>query len=96
MMTVHPEANRDSVVKKIIWLRTTYRKEFKKVLNSERSGVGEEDIYVPHLWYYDLMNFIRDQEIPNSTQSNIEDTQVNEVHIIIIFIDFFINNNKTN
>ncbi|KAJ8928820.1 hypothetical protein NQ314_018565 [Rhamnusium bicolor] len=54
LQTVHPEANRDSVVKKINSLRTTYRKELKRVLDSERSGAGDEDIYVPHLWYYAL------------------------------------------
>ncbi|CAH0563126.1 unnamed protein product [Brassicogethes aeneus] len=78
MQTVHPEANRDTVVKKINSLRTTYRKELKRVLDSERSGAGEEDIYVPHLWYYELMNFIRDQEIPRNTKLNIENTKINE------------------
>lgn len=92
LQTVNPEANRDSVVKKINSLRTTYRKELKRVLESERSGAGVEDIYVPNLWYYESMNFIRDQEIPRNTKSNIEDTQLN----VSIFIFFFFYYNKAN
>ncbi|XP_050310452.1 uncharacterized protein LOC126746316 [Anthonomus grandis grandis] len=76
LQTFNPEANRENVGKKINSLRTTYKKELKKVLDSERSGAGEEDIYVPHLWYYDMMNFIRDQETPRNTKSNIEDMQL--------------------
>lgn len=93
LQTVNPEANRDSVVKKINSLRTTYRKELKRVLESERSGAGEEDIYVPHLWYYELMNFIRDQEIPRSTKSNIEDTLL---YVSIFIYIFFFYYNKAN
>ncbi|XP_050302772.1 uncharacterized protein LOC126740687 [Anthonomus grandis grandis] len=78
LQTFNPVANRECVVKKINSLRTTYRKELKKVLDSERSGAGEEDIYVPHLWYYDITNFIRDHETPKNTKSNIEDMQVSD------------------
>ncbi|KAF6209213.1 hypothetical protein GE061_014958 [Apolygus lucorum] len=76
MRFVDPQANRDSVVKKINSLRTSYRKELKKVIQSEKSGTGEDDVYVPHLWYYELLHFLKDQEIPRQTTSNIEDTEV--------------------
>ncbi|CAH2015325.1 unnamed protein product [Acanthoscelides obtectus] len=58
--------------------KTTYREELKKVLDSERSGVGTDDVYVPHLWY-----FSRDQESPRTSVSNMEDdneTQNSETH----------------
>ncbi|KAJ8912036.1 hypothetical protein NQ315_000529 [Exocentrus adspersus] len=51
MQTVDKSANRETVVKKINSMKTTYRKEFKK----KRSGAGVDDIYVPHLWYYELL-----------------------------------------
>ncbi|XP_050303002.1 uncharacterized protein LOC126740877 [Anthonomus grandis grandis] len=72
-------ANKETVVKKINSLRTAYRRKLKKVIDSERSGAGEEDVYVPHLWYFDLLNFIRDQEIPRKTQTNVEDEE-SELH----------------
>ncbi|XP_049312337.1 uncharacterized protein LOC125778465 [Bactrocera dorsalis] len=58
----YPDANRDMVVKKINTYRTTYRKEFKKVQRSEKSGAGFEDIYEATLWFYNILNFLEDQE----------------------------------
>ncbi|CAH2016403.1 unnamed protein product [Acanthoscelides obtectus] len=83
MRTVEESANREIVVKKINSLRTTYREELKKVLDSERSGVGTDDVYVPHLWYFELLSFLRDQESPRTSVSNMEDdneTQNSETH----------------
>ncbi|KAJ8936959.1 hypothetical protein NQ318_015621 [Aromia moschata] len=42
--TVNPEANKDYVVKKIQSFRGSFRKEIKKVLESKRSGAGEDDV----------------------------------------------------
>ena len=36
-----------------------------------RSGRGSDDIYLPNLWYFDLLMFIKDQEQPTSSISNI-------------------------
>lgn len=83
LQTVDPEANRESVVKKINSLRTAYRKELKKVVESEKSGAGE-DIYVPHLWYFELLNFLKDQEIPRRTTSNIDEMQVNLINLLLL------------
>ncbi|PIO39175.1 hypothetical protein AB205_0086570 [Aquarana catesbeiana] len=38
-------------------LRSTYLREHKKVLDSQRSGAAD-DIYVPRLWYYDRLHFL--------------------------------------
>ncbi|CAJ0961187.1 unnamed protein product [Ranitomeya imitator] len=55
----------DNIVrKKIQALRTVYKKELNKVEKSVKSGAGTDDVYVPKLWYYDLLAFTRDQEIP--------------------------------
>ena len=61
----------DMVKKKIQSLRSTFRKELKKVKRSMRSGRGSDDIYLPNLWYFDLLMFIKDQEQPTSSISNI-------------------------
>jgi hypothetical protein len=49
---VEPSADKDSVVKKINNIQSNYRKEFKKVKASSRSGSGTQDIYQPKLWYF--------------------------------------------
>jgi hypothetical protein len=53
--TVDPRVNKETVLKKINNLRSSFRKERKKVLMA-KSGMSTEDLYVPKLWYYnDLM-----------------------------------------
>ncbi|CAJ0944672.1 unnamed protein product [Ranitomeya imitator] len=67
----HPTETVDEniVRKKIQALRTVFQKEVNKVENSKKSGAGTEEVYVPRLWYYDLMAFTRDQEIPRPCQT---------------------------
>ncbi|XP_077155581.1 uncharacterized protein LOC143818016 [Ranitomeya variabilis] len=67
----HPTETVDEIIvrKKIHALRTVYKKELNKVEKSVKSGAGTDDIYVPKLWYYDLMEFTRDQEIPRPLRS---------------------------
>lgn len=64
-------ANRETITKKVNSLRTTFRKEFKRVESSKTSGSGEEDVYVPKLWYYNELLFLVDQELPRTSTSNI-------------------------
>ncbi|KAJ8722591.1 hypothetical protein PYW07_003771 [Mythimna separata] len=64
------EANRDFVVKKIQSLRSSFRKEMKKVTNSQRSGSGK--LYKSSLWYFKHLLFTKDQEFADS-MSNIEE-----------------------
>lgn len=68
-----PNANKDFVVKKIHTMRCSFRRELKKVINSLRSGSGTDEVYVPSLWYYDLLSFIADSEMPRKGTSNIDE-----------------------
>lgn len=59
--------------------------------------MDEADRYVPHLWYYNLLTFLTDQETPREGVSNIEedrsdndDTQFHRVNESQVRI-----NNKT-
>ena len=70
---IFPQADRDFVSKKIQKLRGSFRKEFRKVVASKRSGKGAEDVYVPSLWYYDLLTFTKDQDTPSASICNIEE-----------------------
>lgn len=65
------DANKESVIKKINSIRTCFRKEYRKVIASEKSGAGATDIYVPTLWYYDLLLFLMEQDVPRPSISNV-------------------------
>jgi CO dehydrogenase/acetyl-CoA synthase gamma subunit (corrinoid Fe-S protein) len=64
---LEPDAVRDSV-KKINNLRSTFRKELKKVNDSKRSSAGSDDVYVPSLWYFNELMFLVDQETPDTSE----------------------------
>ncbi|CAH1978382.1 unnamed protein product [Acanthoscelides obtectus] len=76
LQSIQPNATKQSVITKINTLRGGFRRE--QVQNSKRSGAALEDVYVPSLWYYELLLFLKDQEIPRQSVSNIESEE--EVH----------------
>jgi hypothetical protein len=51
LKVIEPDASRESVVKKNNNLRSTFRKELKKVNDSKRSGASGDDVYAPSLWF---------------------------------------------
>ncbi|XP_073453653.1 uncharacterized protein [Aquarana catesbeiana] len=59
---VYPMADINYLKAKIGGLRSTYNRERKKVLDSQRSGASADDVYVPRLWYYNSLRFLTDQE----------------------------------
>ncbi|PIO10995.1 hypothetical protein AB205_0114570 [Aquarana catesbeiana] len=54
-------------------LRSTYVRERKKVLDSQRSGAAD-DIYVPRMWYYDRLHFLVGQTEPRPSLSSLPST----------------------
>lgn len=64
---VDSNADRDVVSKKIQSLRGSFRKELKKYEQFQKSGAGLVEQYMPSLWYFDLLMFTRDQELPNDS-----------------------------
>ncbi|XP_060847738.1 uncharacterized protein LOC132927255 [Rhopalosiphum padi] len=78
-----PDANKDLVVKKINNLRSSVRKEKKKYEASVKSGASSDDVYRPKLWYYDMMNFLNDQDTPRESTSNLDtqDESISEIGI---------------
>lgn len=69
--TFEPEADKDFVIKKISNLRNAFRKQLKKLDSSKLSGSGADGCE-PTLWYFHALEFLRDQEVPRTAQSNIE------------------------
>lgn len=72
---VNEEANGDFVKKKINNFRTSYKREQKLVKNSMKSGKGTDDIYKPKLWYFELLSFLNDQDVPRTAISNLSDEE---------------------
>lgn len=67
------EVSRDVVVKKINSLRSCYRKEKKKVLES----LSENKEHKPKLWYFDLLKFLDDNDGEKIANSNVSTIIVN-------------------
>lgn len=80
MKEIDPTADRYKVQKKINNIRTVFQKEYKKYMESCVSGNGDA-VYVPKLWYYEKLAFLRDQEEPPSI---IIYNSANEVHNSVV------------
>ncbi|RZF33858.1 hypothetical protein LSTR_LSTR009882 [Laodelphax striatellus] len=52
-----------------------YKKELNKVRKSEMSGAGEEDMCKPSLWYFNLLDFLNDQDVPRTPQETMDNDQ---------------------
>ncbi|GFR90033.1 hypothetical protein ElyMa_006140500 [Elysia marginata] len=57
-----PKATLDFVISKIKGLRTNFRKENMKMVQSIRQGARGDQVYQPRAWYYDQLEFLADQE----------------------------------
>lgn len=58
------------------------KKNIKKIKDSVRSEAGEEDIYTPHLFYFNEIDFIEDQEISKDTTNIMDDSQVGNIILL--------------
>ncbi|XP_037918371.1 uncharacterized protein LOC119656118 [Hermetia illucens] len=70
--SIDGNANEDTVKKRLQNIRSCFRRECKKVERSRKSGADVEEEYVPTLWYFDLVEFLRDQEIQLSGTSTVD------------------------
>ncbi|XP_022178663.1 uncharacterized protein LOC112592799 [Melanaphis sacchari] len=81
------DASISTVKKKIENMRAAYKREFKKVQDSKRTGAGLKDIYVPSLWYFEYLTFLNEKE--NTSISGIDtidfsgDDEVSETQSIV-------------
>ena len=78
---IDPNANKDTVAKKINNLRSSYNKELKTVQASTSSGSGSDSIYTPKPSYYHLLHFIKDQNVecePSISNMSLNTQEVNE------------------
>nr|CAH7760101.1 unnamed protein product [Callosobruchus chinensis] len=68
LKTLDPTATKDTVVKKI------NNMQLKKIRESRRTGSSGE-IYESSLWYFHLLDFLYDQEVPRKSHSNMEEEE---------------------
>jgi len=71
LKVIEPDATRECVVKKINSIRSAFRKEWRKVNESKKSGASGEDVYAPNLWYFKELTFLIDQDDPDTSESTI-------------------------
>lgn len=61
----------EDINKKIHGLRTQFFKEYGKIKKSTVSGCGTEDIYVPKLWCFNLLHFLKNSNLIIPSESNL-------------------------
>ncbi|XP_063623117.1 uncharacterized protein LOC134795217 [Cydia splendana] len=78
---VEPSADRDFVMNKINNMRSVYRRELKKINTeySECSGMGSDEVPSPSLWYFHLLDFLRDQEMPRPSMSSMDEENTQQL-----------------
>uniref|UniRef100_A0A6P7HB35 Uncharacterized protein LOC114348529 n=1 Tax=Diabrotica virgifera virgifera TaxID=50390 RepID=A0A6P7HB35_DIAVI len=63
------------IQKKWNGIRNTYSAERRKVLDSQKSGAGVSEIYVPKLWYHDRLKFLNEYL---TTRKPVSSFEINE------------------
>lgn len=71
-----PNAEKKDVAQKLNALRTAYRKELKRISRLERSGAGVNEDAEPNLYYFDAIDFLRDNELPCGSQTSMDEDNV--------------------
>ncbi|XP_045766348.1 uncharacterized protein LOC123868048 [Maniola jurtina] len=78
-----PKATRDDLKKKLNALRTNYRKELRKYLQSVENE--SDPVYEPTLWYYKDMSFLHDLQKPGAETDSSMDVEQN--YAVILDVD---------
>ncbi|KAL1502868.1 hypothetical protein ABEB36_007946 [Hypothenemus hampei] len=76
---VRPGATIADCKNKFSNIRTNFLIQYRKYSDSFSSGMGENEIFKPNLWYFDTMKFILEHSIPRESvdsvpQSSLQDT----------------------
>lgn len=70
---IDPNASLEGLKSKLNNIRYCYRRELRKIMRSEKNGASLDDVYVPQLWYFNLLHFLKEQEISFITAESDED-----------------------
>jgi hypothetical protein len=67
-----PDTDKNQLIKKVNSLRTNFRKEPKRIKDSEKNGTGADGVVEPTLWYFEEMKFLIGQEEPCTSLNTIQ------------------------
>lgn len=88
---IKKRATIEDVKKKINSLRTNYRKELKKIKDSQRTGSSTDDIYEPTSWIFWELQFLNDVEKLDNTRSTVPE----EITVSIFYLYYGTTKNIT-
>ena len=73
MLHMNGDLTLDQIKKKIHTIRTQYKREIKSVRES-KSGIvsGDDHVYVPRLWCFDLLDFLQDEDFLRESTSPLD------------------------
>ncbi|XP_044749767.1 uncharacterized protein LOC123310365 [Coccinella septempunctata] len=60
LKTLRPSVTSQEIKSKFQALKTNFLNEHRKHVQSMKSGAGQDEIYIPSLWYFNSMKFIVD------------------------------------
>lgn len=63
----------NEIKRKLDGIRCQYRREKNKMRKSKKSGTGTEDLYIPTLWFFDLLFFLNDAEEGRASTSTMDE-----------------------
>jgi len=67
-----PGLSVDDIKTKIKTVRTNYKSELNKIINSEKSGAGLADVYIPRLfWFKKADEYLRGVSVAKNSISNL-------------------------
>ncbi|XP_045492533.1 uncharacterized protein LOC123704129 [Colias croceus] len=61
-------------------MRTSYRRERKKVEASKTSGAGNDEVHTPSLWYYEHLLFLDEKITPTTEVIDNMETDSSQSH----------------
>jgi len=67
-----PGLSVDDIKTKIKTVRTNYKSELNKIINSEKSGAGLADVYIPRIfWFKKADEYLRGVSVAKNSISNL-------------------------
>lgn len=82
---IKKNAKIEDVKKKLNSLRTNYRKELRKIKDSQRTGSSTDDIYEPTSWIFWELQFLKDVEQLDKSRSTMPETTIT-VSIFYLYV----------
>ncbi|KAF5297596.1 hypothetical protein FQA39_LY12072 [Lamprigera yunnana] len=76
-----PNITSTEIQNKFQSLKQNALKEYKKWKNSYKSGAGEDKVYEPSLWYFQIISFVIADNVPRESQDTLDGTENTETQI---------------